>query len=345
MFARSLKFLVIFVAMGAMSCALPSGGRISKEQKAEMVELTIPAAMEVAYGNYDPKEEISESRDVALLNELDTDLCLVHPLLLEPFMERGVKKYMLITGAESAKSLMGVVTADGCHACAPFIGAFVFIKGNASWQVEIGSKTVTTGPVWHCSPRTCQLVFEVVAMSVGAWGLAPTPKLVRIGPENTGVVFVWEDAHFGVSEEYTCIIAPVSNQMKNIFFETTGEINFAENQTAVPLKSRFSHHRIKLHSNSKDYAGYEQWTDNCFRWSYKTQIRFVAADNKDYYDLEAHTVGSKVMCKSIDGGQEYYIVEAECVRKSTFSGEEYVLVEKSPLTEPDSCIENRSGCY
>jgi hypothetical protein len=82
----------------------------------------------------------------------------VNVLLLTPFQQRDVHKYLMITE----------VPGDDCHTCKANIDGAIFSKVNNAWQIDVEHKGIT---------------------SLGSFGRAPQGEFVQIGPDKYGARF------------------------------------------------------------------------------------------------------------------------------------------------------------
>ncbi len=143
-------------AYAATTTAAPSG-------------FSVGAAMTVLFGNFSPKTKASEY-DIPQTAAPDLkspwfsagDELVVRPLRVLEAKEDGKRKIILLTFA--------VPKARGafdCHACAPFIGAAVFVHDGQHWKVESSRTVITQG---------------------GGFGYPPKDfRVLQVGPRRIGI--------------------------------------------------------------------------------------------------------------------------------------------------------------
>jgi hypothetical protein len=143
--------------------------------------------MRVLFGNFDPTTESSDY-DVPQTTVLDLagsnfkigDDIAVWPLRTLDTNENGRRKVILLTFAVPKDTFGAGHRWDfDCHACAPLIGAAVFVHGEAGWSVESSRTVISSG---------------------GGFGHPPSEfRIVAVGPHKIGIEMT--DGYSGQGEE------------------------------------------------------------------------------------------------------------------------------------------------
>jgi len=158
-------------------------------------------------------------------------------LLQQDFRQNNLDKRIVIETKPTGESF-----ADGV-----IIKGTLSVNNEQTWQVESASDNL---------------------IEIGHYGLAPTARLVQIGPDNYGVLFDEHATQMGTFSRILFLAAAVGEQMKTVFsLEDAGKDNLA---------SGCGNPDIGL--------------PECY--SYETQLEFVPGDNPDYFDLQAITTGT-----------------------------------------------------
>jgi len=163
-----------------------------------VADFDVPAAMRTLFGNFDPKTESSDY-DVPQTTVLDLtgsdfkvgDDIVVQPLRTLEAIENGKRKVILLTFAvpkESFGPSPDYLDRFQCHACAPLIGAAVFVRGDAGWSVESSRTVVARG---------------------GGFGHPPTEfRIVAVGPHRIGIEMTYGDIGQGEESISKVIMVP-----------------------------------------------------------------------------------------------------------------------------------------
>jgi hypothetical protein len=150
---------------------IPAGGCHSKHialspEHPEVKEtFDVAQAMNMLYGNYDPREGTSFAslpREKSSFPEAGDEDMTVRPLFHPLSGDAGAHTFLLLTYA--------IPTNDesfDCHACAPTIGMAVFSLKGSVWTIDASNRAITFS---------------------GGWGKPPTDiELVQIGPNRQAV--------------------------------------------------------------------------------------------------------------------------------------------------------------
>lgn len=162
-------------------------------------EFDIPTAMAALFGNYDASRRVSfydvpQTTVIDLYGssfELGDDID-VRPFWISSIQEDHTRKAVLLTYAvPSAKDHPPAFDGDepfSCHACAPLIGAAIFVKSANGWEVDSS---------------------RAVATRAGGWGRPPEAiRIVRIGPQRLGVEIRDADTGQGETTSSTTLLVP-----------------------------------------------------------------------------------------------------------------------------------------
>lgn len=169
---------------------------------------TVPAAMEVVYGLYDKNYECSkwvckphESRTFGSKAAGDGTVH-TRPAGVYPFETAEGRKMLLLTETLSREK-------DGwedCHVCAPILGAVQFQEIDGAWFIETLRKDLG---------------------ELGSWGQLPANKLVKLAPDEYGVLFNYGYTAQGITEGGIRLIGPIDGQ-----FEVLLDLNTSYNNEA-----------------------------------------------------------------------------------------------------------------
>lgn len=173
------------------------------KNRAIVGNITESKALELLYGKIDPKKKAAAwtaqgitMQGSFLENGAST---WVTALQAEKVREGSDEKYYLLTSI--------VPTGNDpfdCHACAPGLGAAVFVKRGDHWDVEAQTPVATVA---------------------GSYGQAPEAKLTAIGPAHHGFLLMTGYMNQGISESATFLLAPQGKDFKEAFAQQTGEEN------------------------------------------------------------------------------------------------------------------------
>jgi serine/threonine protein kinase len=183
---------------------LPSSPQTVSPETRTVQDFSIPQAMELIFGNYNRDRKASRFQTLAVPKEerfaqfSQTASGVATVALMQSFREQGRDKYLVVT------KTMPDGEAHSCHACAPLIGAAIFVRQGSTWEIEILEKYLTV---------------------IGAYGEPPTIRLRKIGPDKHGISFAGGDAGMGYTSQYLMIAAPVEKKIKIIFDEPVGGDN------------------------------------------------------------------------------------------------------------------------
>jgi hypothetical protein len=159
----------------------------ARSQTAAPPPLEVPAGFDIAlamnalYGNYDAASGTSSS--TAPTTGLDYTN-------FQPGQKETVKPYFAAANPPTSEVFLATyaVPATGdfdCHACAPLIGAAVFVKSGDSWKVEASEKT--------------DLIF-------GQYAVPGTAQLVQFGPNHAGIQLSNTDGGQGIMDTQVILL-------------------------------------------------------------------------------------------------------------------------------------------
>jgi len=183
-------------------------------------------------------------------------------ILAAPFTENHSQKYAVFTG--------DMINLSVCHGCfAPISGA-IFVKKGNDWSSETRNDYLG---------------------EIGEWGIPPQGKLVKIGRDKYGFLFLDTFNQQGASITSLTLFSNVNGKLKRIL----GIPEIAWKQIDITRDTE-----KKL-------------------WDYSSTVKFIPGDNTDYFDLILTTTGTKP-------GQDITQVETVNEKKTyIFNGSEYVL--------------------
>jgi len=130
-------------------------------------------------------------------------------------------------------------------------------EDHVSGAILRGAVLVKQGKTWQVESATSDLGES------GSWGQPPEAQLIKIGPDQYGVLFKNAYTNQGVTTENTSLVTAVGTQLKEVFSLNTSE----------------------------DNSGACDESSDCY-YSYETQLEFVPGRNPDYFDIKAVTKGS-----------------------------------------------------
>jgi hypothetical protein len=160
-------------------------------------------ALKMIYGNYDPINKSSMWINISFPNKKDASgyfeerKGLVKAIFFQLYRENGKHKIFLLT-----KTIPTNIPFD-CHACLPLIGAAVFVKKRAHWEIEAQNQFV---------------------MYDGEYGEIPVMKLIEIGKDKFGLSLEFE--HAAVRDRELSILYPYKSNIINSFKEIVYYENF-----------------------------------------------------------------------------------------------------------------------
>jgi hypothetical protein len=164
--------------------------------------------------------------------------------LVAQYRQNDTDKYVIITAASPSDSQMH------CHACPAVIGGAVFFRAGNTWQIEVEQEYIT---------------------SIGSFAFAPPGELVRIGPDEYGILFRDSYVGQGYYTNWFYIIAVVEGYFTRVLTLATA---------AGPV------------FDDRDTA------------SYSSEIEFIQGEDSTYYDMRVVTNGTK-----FEGGEIVYFEE------------------------------------
>lgn len=166
----------------------------------------------------------------------------VKPFFSQAALDAGSEKVFFLTYAVPQGKPDDVETF-GCHACAPLIGATLFSRKDGKWIVESSNPSV---------------------MLYGQFGEPPEAKMIKIGPNRTGVEL---NLTYGGQGEFTttaAILVPWHAGFTKAFWTT--------------LSGRYEDCKFtKL---------------PCYQ--YTKQMQFVGGKNPDYFDMVLKSSGTDI---------------------------------------------------
>lgn len=201
-------------------------------------------AFELLYGNYSETQKESnwqptteelakfaESSGVSGEKEF-----YVTAVLVSPFKQQGIDKYMVVTTAAPP--------GHDCHACAPVVGMAIFKKDGNNWALELEQKYVD---------------------EIGAYGVAPEGKLIKIGDDNYGVLLESSDTGQGYTSEGVSLITVVNNKtFKRILtVQTAGDNSGTCGDDLGPC------------------------------WKFSSKYEFAGGKDRNFYDFKLQSTGTK----------------------------------------------------
>lgn len=163
----------------------------------------LSAAMRLLFGNFDAKTNSSSSTvpETAMLDLSDSffeagDDITVRPFWVSEASEDGQRKIVLLTYAiPTVDPAQAQAPPFDCHACAPLVGAAVFVASGSAWKVE--SK-------------------DIAVAFMGGFGRPPAEaKIVNIGPRRVGIEIDDSYAGQGVTVESKHLFVPWHDKVKD----------------------------------------------------------------------------------------------------------------------------------
>lgn len=160
-------------------------------------------ALTMIYGNYVPTNKSSIWVNIPFPDKQDTSNYfeekkgLVKAIFFESYREDGKHKIFLLT-----KTIPTNIPFD-CHACLPLIGAAIFVKKRAHWEIESQNQFI---------------------MYDGEYGELPIMKLIEIGKDKFGLSLEFE--HATARDRELNILVPYKNSIVNAYKEVIYYENF-----------------------------------------------------------------------------------------------------------------------
>ncbi|MFN8395435.1 MAG: hypothetical protein U0176_12395 [Bacteroidia bacterium] len=173
---------------------------------------TVPAAMEVVYGLYDKNFECSKwvckPHEARTFGSKAAGDGTIHtrPAGVYPFETSEGRKMLLLTETLSREK----DDWEDCHVCAPILGAVQFQEIDGAWFIESLRKDLG---------------------ELGSWGQLPANKLVKLGPDEYGVLFNYGYTAQGITEGGIRLIGPIEGQFEALLDLNTSfsnEASFAD---------------------------------------------------------------------------------------------------------------------
>jgi hypothetical protein len=167
---------------------------------------TVPAAMEVIFGLYDRDIECSKwlcKPDEAKRFESKASgdgTLFTRAAGTYPVQTAEGKKMLLITATLSREK----EGWEDCHSCAPILGMAMFHEIDGAWFIETLTKDLG---------------------EIGSWGQLPDNKLIKIGPDQYGVLFNNVFNGQGISDARTVIVGMVEGEFHVLLDENTSYTN------------------------------------------------------------------------------------------------------------------------
>ncbi len=122
----------------------------------------------------------------------------VSVILSSQVAEGDAVRYYIVASAKPASDPEGEYN---CHACAPAIGAAVFVWKNQRWTLE-SENTATE--------------------FAGGWGDPPSVELVAVGSEKHGLILSYGDEGQGFSSSFSEIIIPLGKNVEKVWSIESG---------------------------------------------------------------------------------------------------------------------------
>jgi predicted small secreted protein len=202
-------------------------------------------ALQKMYGNYNSETKRSvwrpKDEELSKFGSLNrTGNLQARVIFSKPFQVGEQTRVFVVTKTAPAR--------EECEDCVPVLGAATFTKVDDQWRLDEQAKTIT---------RT------------GMHGELNGGKLVKIAPNEYGVLFNWKQTSLGVTEEGALLLA----------------------ETKAGLKEVFS---MILGSNNKAYCQENGlYEDDAECWGYSSKLEFLPNDESNYYDLRVTSEGTK----------------------------------------------------
>src|SRR5262249_33880197 len=155
-------------------------------------DFDVGKALELIYGSYDYKRKDVKWKitreDLDKLPEgsgNDPGPVYTASKFTQSFTQGGVLRFIIITEAVTAHYT--------CHACAPIIGGAVFSQKDETWQLDTVTKVISR---------------------IGEFGMAPKPKLIKVGQDVYAARFDSGYTAAGESSQGMDLIGEVGNELQ-----------------------------------------------------------------------------------------------------------------------------------
>jgi len=175
-----------------------------------------------------------------------------------------------------------------------------FIQNNQDKQILIYSRSdceahacgaTLKGAVFVKPDNSWQLETAAEKMTeVGSYGQAPEAKLIQVGHDHYGVLFTGSEVHMGYTTDYAMLITSVEGALQPVLLVNTGQTN----------------------SGTCDNSSTE--LANCYH--YQVDLKFVAGDHPQYYDIHATRKGT-------EADPQGHIVPVKETKVFTFMNDQY----------------------
>jgi hypothetical protein len=250
-------------SVGATTAALPVPApsqptSTASEQAAVPGAWNIASVMRLLYGAYDPVSRTAFWNNLNPPADKHFDLFsfkqsgTVELVLDAPFTDGTAQKRFVVTATSPAGEWFE------CHACMPFVGAFVFAHSETGWVIESQERFLLQG---------------------GGWGKAPTAELAPLADGHYGVKFSDTYAGQGETSTSTFIAEPVGSK---ILISSPTSVALEQQQTShqlVPALSAAS----SAHTHPKDLSGnwHGEYTNHDTNQITKVDLRIVEDPTTD----------------------------------------------------------------
>ena len=147
---RRVAHISVAASLFCLGCGLVRAAADPEESRS-LSAASVPQAMKVLYGNFDPKTQTS----MIPLGELgidDENQPIIKPLFHAIVREGNAEEFLLLTYAVPDGEDFG------CHVCAPTIGVAVFIKTANLWLLGASNKSVTQSGSWGEPSKRIQVI-------------------------------------------------------------------------------------------------------------------------------------------------------------------------------------------
>jgi hypothetical protein len=211
---RNRYIVLLISALTIASLSLHAQAAKSKSTPHLPASFDLGSAMSTLFDNFDPKTESSQSSipqntvfDLKGSGFKIGDEIVVQPLWASTVVENGKHKVVFLTYSVP-KSRYGHGATDlnnfECHACAPLIGAAIFVRIGDRWQVESSRAVVSRG---------------------GGWGDPPSDfRIIAIGPHRIGIEISDGDTGGGETTTVKTIVVPWKGKVNEALrYETTND--------------------------------------------------------------------------------------------------------------------------
>lgn len=156
---------------------------------------SLPEAMELAFGSYDPVTESSKwtckAKELATFSGKLGREGVAYSRAADQFALRIKGKTKMLVLTETLGRARG--SWESCHACVPILGAAMFTQLDSAWFLETLKKDI---------------------VELGAWGRAPRAEVVQVGPDALGLRFNYGYTAQGTSIGGMMLIGIFDTQFK-----------------------------------------------------------------------------------------------------------------------------------